>query len=108
MVTKMKQKRNYVYTGKSHPLIGIMSTILGVISNAAIIYMIYLVFKSRQEATSSYAMVVVLSIIYAVVGLGLAIYKGLKKDSFKLTIILGGLFNLCAICMGFFIIVVGC
>lgn len=97
----MKPRGNYIFTNKTHPLKGVMSIILGLIAILSIAHVVNLVFMLRQEALVSYAMTVILALIYAIAGMTLAIITSIQRDIFKVTAYIGILLN------AFVIIVVG-
>ena len=62
-------KSGYIFTNKKNPKRGIMSTVLGIISVVSVCIAVYLTYRNRGDAPMQYGAVIVLSIIYAGIGL---------------------------------------
>lgn len=75
---------NYKFTKKKHPTLGIMSTILGVISLASVILAIYIPYVNRIAISPTYGMTCLLGLVMASVGLVLAIICIYQKDTYSL------------------------
>ena len=84
-----------------------MSTILGVISTASMLVVIYLSFLLKGQAPVSYGLTGLLALVMSFVGLVLGIKTVLERERFKLFPILGIVFNLAAIAIVAFIFYLG-
>lgn len=103
----MFQKKGYKFTKKKNPQQGIMASILGVISIASIVLAVYLTFQNKGVAPMQYGSVILLSLIFALVGLGLGIRSCLEKDIYRLFPVLGIILNSIAVLAGGFILYLG-
>lgn len=103
----MFQKKGYKFTKKKNPQQGIMASILGVISNVSIVLAVYLTYQNKGVAPMQYGTVILLSLIFALVGLGLGIRSNLEKDIYRLFPILGILLNSIAVLASGFILYLG-
>lgn len=92
----MKRKK-YIYTNKRHSLRAVMSTILGLISNASLGIVVYLTYLKHGEAAVSYGLTALLAALFSVIGLILAVLMVQQKDYFKFFSVLGILLNLTAL-----------
>jgi formate-dependent nitrite reductase membrane component NrfD len=90
-------KRGYIFTDKTNPRNGIMSSILGVIAVASICIAVELTYKNNGEALMQYGAAVLLAFVYSIVGLILGIRSLKEPDIFRLFPILGIVFNAVAI-----------
>ncbi len=93
----MKRHKGYIFTNKRHSQKAIMSTILGIISVASMLVVIYLSFLRKGETPISYGLTGFLALIMSLVGLVLGIKTSLERERFKLFPILGLVFNFVAI-----------
>ena len=84
-----------------------MASILGVISIASIVLAVYLTFQNKGVAPMQYGSVILLSLIFALVGLGLGIRSCLEKDIYRLFPVLGIILNSIAVLAGGFILYLG-
>lgn len=84
-----------------------MASILGVISNVSIVLAVYLTYQNKGVAPMQYGTVILLSLIFALVGLGLGIRSNLEKDIYRLFPILGILLNSIAVLASGFILYLG-
>ena len=73
-----------MFTNKSHPGRGIMSTILGVIAVVALAMAVYLSFQNGGEALPRYGVTALLAAFFSVTGLVLAILARMEKDRYYL------------------------
>lgn len=92
----MKHHRGFIFTNKRHSQKAIMSTVLGVISTASMVVVIYLSFLLKGQTPISYGLTGLLALIMSLVGEGLGIKTVLEKDRFKLFPVLGIVLNLVA------------
>ncbi len=100
-------KKNYMFTNKSHPERGIMSTILGILSDGAIGLAVFSSFKVEGNASARLACVIMLALIFAITGLVLGILSRIEKDRFYFFPNMGILCNAIAILAVGFILYIG-
>lgn len=93
----MARRKGYIFTNKRHPEKAIMSTILGIISIASLITVVFLSYRMDGEAPAGYGFTGILATIFSLTGLGLGIASFKEKDRYRLFPVLGILFNLLAI-----------
>lgn len=93
----MAHRKGYIFTNKRHPEKAIMSTILGIISIAALITVVFLTYKKGGEAPAGYGFTGILATIFSLTGLGLGIASFKEKDKYRLFPVLGIVFNLLAL-----------
>ena len=84
-----------------------MAAILGIIANVSIALAVYLTYQNKGVAPVQYGSVILLSMIFAVVGLGLGIRSCLEKDIYRLFPILGMILNSVAVMSSGFILYLG-
>ena len=100
-------KKNYMFTNKSHPQRGIMSTILGILSDGAIGLAVFSAFKAGGVTSMRLASSVLLAFIFALVGLTLGILSRMEKDRFYFFPNVGILLNSLAVIVVAFILYIG-
>ena len=100
-------KSGYIFTNKKNPKRGIMSTVLGRISVVSVCIAVYLTYRNRGDAPMQYGAVIVLSIIYAGIGLILGIRSSMEQDIFRFFPVTGILFNVAAMAACSFILYMG-
>ena len=100
-------KKNYMFTNKSHPQRGIMSTILGILSDGAIGLAVFSAFKAGGAASARLACAVILALIFSITGLTLGIMSRLEKDRFYFFPNVGIILNSIAIFAVAFILYIG-
>lgn len=100
-------KKNYMFTNKSHPERGIMSTILGILSDVAIGLAVFSSFRMQGNANARLACTIMLAMIFGIAGLTLGILSRLEKDRFYLFPNLGILLNTIAVAATAFILYIG-
>lgn len=103
----MKHHRGYIFTNKRHSQKAIMSTILGVISTASMVVVIYLSFLLRGQTPISYGLTGLLALLMAVAGEVLGVMTVFERDRFKLFPIIGIVLNLVAIFIVGFVFYMG-
>lgn len=94
-----KNKGSFIFTTKSHPEKGIMSTILGVISIMSIACAIYLAYSNGGNAQPQYGAAVFLVTLFSLVGLVLGILSRMEKEKYYLFPYLGIGLNVVALAM---------
>lgn len=100
-------KKNFMFTNKSHSERGIMSTILGILSDTAIGLAVFSSFTQQGKADMRLACAILLAMIFGVVGMVFGILSRLEKDRFYLFPNLGIILNALAIIATAFILFVG-
>lgn len=100
-------KKNYMFTNKSHPQRGIMSTILGILSDGAIGLAVFSAFKLDGATTARLASAVILALVFALTGLVLGIVSRIEKDRFYFFPNMGILLNGIAVIAIAFILYIG-
>ena len=90
-------KEGYIFTDKKNPRWGIMSTILGLIAGVSICMAIHKTYLNKGTALMQYGAVVLLSMVYAVVGLVLGIRSLTEKDIFRFFPVIGIFLNILTI-----------
>lgn len=103
----MKHHRGYIFTNKRHSQKAIMSTILGVISTASMVVVIYLSFLLQGQTPISYGLTGLLALLMAVAGEVLGVMTVFERDRFKLFPIIGIVLNLVAIFIVGFVFYMG-
>ena len=101
------RKRGYMFTNKSNPQRGIMSTILGILSDVSIGLAVFSSFQQAGVPSPRHGMAVMLALIFGLAGLVLGILSRLEKDKFYFFPNLGILLNILAVFAGGFILYVG-
>ena len=100
-------KKNYMFTNKSHPERGIMSTILGILSDGAIGLAVFCSFKAAGATNARLACVLLMALIFSVVGLVFGIVSRLEKERFYFFPNVGIILNSIAVLAIAFILYVG-
>jgi len=104
---KRFKKEGYIFTDKKNPHLGIMSTILGLIAVVSVVVAVYCTYLDKGAAPMQYGMVVLLSVLYAIIGIVIGIRALLEKDIFRFFPILGLVLNGIAILGGGAILYLG-
>lgn len=104
---KRLKRSNYIFTDKKNPRWGIMSTLLGLIAVVSVAAAVYFTYLEKGAAPMQYGMVILLSILYALTGIGLGIRALLEKDIFRFFPILGIVLNVIAAIEGGVILYLG-
>lgn len=86
-------KRHFIFTNKKHPLIAIMSTILGGISVLSFAFGIIRSFVLSGDITGRFGFAGALAVLYAITGLILSLISFKKKESFHLFAVIGVVLN---------------
>lgn len=92
-----KAFHGYIFTNKRHSEKAIMSTILGIISMASMVIVVYLAYRQDGNAPAGYGVTGVLVTLFSVVGLILGTVTLREKDRYRLFPCLGIVFNLLAL-----------
>lgn len=100
-------REKYVFTDNRHPEKGIMSTILGVLSDVSLVAVVLFSYRNGGQAFMRYAAAAFVAAIFSCLGLALGIMSRMEKDIFKLFPNLGIILNLIAVLFIIFILVLG-
>ncbi|MCH5343045.1 MAG: hypothetical protein J1E64_03325 [Acetatifactor sp.] len=87
-------KKKYIYTNKRHSNRAVMSTILGILSNASLTAVIYLSYQSGGDIPAGYGMTGFLAVIFSLIGLVLGVVTARDREYYRLFPWLGILLNL--------------
>ncbi len=98
------KKHGYIFTNKKHPLIAIMSTVLGCISLGSYAFSIIRSFMLEGDISMRFGFGGALAALYAVVGAILALYSFKLKDTFRLFPTLGLSLNILSLLAAGFIL----
>lgn len=96
-IFKMRRKKSYIFTKKSHSNKAIFSTILGSISLISQIIVIYLAYLQAESGERGYGAAGLLMTLFAFAGLILGIIAAGEKERYKLFIVLGIVLNILAL-----------
>lgn len=99
--------RSYMFTNKNHPIKGIISTILGVISLASITLAVFLCFQEKGNALFRYGTAALMATLMALVGIGFGVVSRMEKDKFYLFSYIGIFFNFLTLAGSSFILYAG-
>lgn len=89
--------RKYIYTDKKHSNKGIMSTILGILDLASIVYAIYNTYDRGGSAPLRYAAACVLVLVFAFTGIVLGFVGRQESERFHIFAYIGIALNVIAI-----------
>ncbi|MCR5716128.1 MAG: DUF6142 family protein [Lachnospiraceae bacterium] len=92
-------RAGYIFTNKSYSKKSIMSTVLGAIALVALLGDVYSAYRHAGEMIASQGAVCLLALIYAFLGLILAVLARMEKDRFYLFAYIGMALNLIDIFM---------
>lgn len=93
----MSHKNSYIFTNKDHTVKGIMSTILGTISLATLIYMVVMSYMQEGAVPQQYGTAAFLVTIFALVGVAVGVIARTERDKFYFFSYLGVLLNVLAL-----------
>jgi ABC-type Fe3+-siderophore transport system permease subunit len=99
----MPRRKKYIFTDKKTSERAIMSTILGIISNASLGIVIYKTYRQAGETQHGYGITAILAMIFSVIGLILGIITVRDKEYYRLFPVLGILLN--AIALGIVVLI---
>lgn len=92
----MARAKGYIFTNKQHSEKGIMSTILGVLSNITLGTAIYLSYLNKGAASARYGAAALLAVIFMIIGIILGVWSTTEREKFKLFTVLGITVNVLA------------
>lgn len=93
----MARKNSYMFTSREHSQKGIMSTILGVISLATLLYTVVMSYFREGDIPRQYGAAAMLVMIFAFVGIALGLIARTERDKFYLFSYLGIALNVLAL-----------
>lgn len=96
MVHNMFRNKGYIFTNRQYSKVGIMSTILGILSCITLGTAVYLAYLNGGQSSARHGTAAFLAEIFMAVGAVLGIYSSTEKDKFKLFTVLGILVNMMA------------
>ena len=85
----MLKRKGYIFTNKEHTKKGIMSTVLGILSNITLGTAIYLSYIHKGAVSARYGAAALLAVIFMIVGMALGVWSTIEKEKFKLFTVLG-------------------
>lgn len=80
----MHKKKNYKFTNKGHSKKAIMSTVFGALGCSSLIVLIYLSYLNKGDAPFKYGVAGILALVFAVVGMILAVMAVREKEKILL------------------------
>ena len=93
----MAKKNSYMFTSKQHTQKGIMSTILGVISLATLVYAVVMSYLKAGDIPRQYGAAARLVMIFAFIGIILGVVSKTERDKFFFFSYLGIALNVLAL-----------
>lgn len=90
---KLMWKKSFMFTSREHSQKGIMATILGVISLASLVYIIWSSYTTAGKIPLQYGAVAFLTMIFAFVGIVLGVLSKSERDKFYFFSYLGIVLN---------------
>ncbi|MCM1100642.1 MAG: DUF6142 family protein [Clostridium sp.] len=98
------KRKNYIFTNRKHSERAIMSTILGLISNASMGIVLYLSYRNGGNVPASYGLTGLLATLFSLIGLIMGLFTMREKDTFKLFPGLGIFLNMVALIILMFLV----
>ncbi len=96
MVRNMFRNKGYIFTNRKYSKVGIMSTILGILSSITLGSAVYLSYQNGGKSSPRYGTAALLAEIFMFAGFILGVYSLTEKDKFKLFTVFGILANILA------------
>lgn len=93
----MSRKNSYIFTNKSHTAMGIMATILGIISLATLAYALIMSYYNLGVVPREYGTAALLVTIYAFIGVTLGVISKTERDKYYFFSYLGIILNVVAL-----------
>lgn len=81
---RARHRGRYIFTDNKHPIRGIASTILGILSLATLFLSVWMTYTGAGNAQDGYAAAVLLAFVYAVGGLVMGILSRSEQDIYLL------------------------
>lgn len=89
----MLKNKGFIFTNKKHTQKGIMSTILGVLSNATMGTAVYFSYLGGGVSSQRYGTAALLAVIFMIVGMGLGVWSTTETEKFRLFTVVGIVVN---------------
>lgn len=93
----MKKRKGYIFTNKKHSERAIMATILGIISLAALVVVVFRSYLYAGDVAVNYGHTGFLAMLFSMVGFSLGMATVRDKGYYRLFPVLGILLNLAAL-----------
>jgi len=93
----MGKRKGYIFTNKRHSNRGIMSVILGIISLASLVTVVFFSYRSGGEAAVKYGFTGALAMVFSLVGMVLGVLTMSDRNYYRIFPVLGTLLNLIAL-----------
>lgn len=90
-------RKNLVFTNKKHSNRAIMATILGIISIAALVTVVFMTYMSAGDAPAGYGVTGLFATVFSSIGLGLSIVTFQDRQYYRVFPVLGIGLNLIAL-----------
>ncbi|MBR3825618.1 MAG: hypothetical protein IKJ39_10540 [Lachnospiraceae bacterium] len=78
----MAKRKNYKFTNKGHSAKAVLSTFFGALSCISLISLIYLAYLKKGNAPFNYGIAAILALVFAIVGMVLAVLAVQEKEKF--------------------------
>ncbi len=78
----MAKRKNYKFTNKGHSAKAVLSTFFGALSCLSLISLIYLTYLKKGVAPFNYGIAAILALVFAIVGMVLAVLAVREKEKF--------------------------
>lgn len=101
------RRPSYMFTNKSHPKRGIISTLLGVIDMFSLGLAIWLCFENRGASNARLGTAALFALLFSITGFVLGILSRLEKDKFYIFPTVGITLNFIVIAFTIFIVFAG-
>lgn len=101
------KRQGYMFTNKSHPQKGIVSTILGGLDLICLFLVILLCFEQKGEASARFAVVAMFSFLFSCIGLVLGVMSRVEKDRYYLFPNIGIIANFMVLAFTIFMLILG-
>ncbi|MBQ3899643.1 MAG: hypothetical protein IJ195_01350 [Lachnospiraceae bacterium] len=98
------KKRSYIFTNKKHPLIAIMSTVLGAVSLLSYAFAIVRSFTLVGNISLRFGFGGFLALVYSLIGAVLSLYSFKLKDTFHLFPAIGLVLNVLSLFVAGFLL----
>lgn len=101
------RKPGYMFTNKSHPLKGIVSTLLGCMDLIFIMFVIFLCFRAKGAASPRFGVVSMFALLFSGVGFVIGVMSRMEKDRFYLFPNIGIATNFLVVAFIIFMLILG-
>lgn len=101
------RKPSYMFTNKSHPMRGVISTLLGTIDVCSLGLAVWLCFDNRGVSNARLGTAALFALLFSITGFVLGILSRLEKDKFYIFPNTGIILNFTVIAFTIFILFAG-